>query len=364
MARIAFLLPDMRGGGAERVALTLIEGILDRGHEVDLVLFQARGALMQLLPREVTVVDLAVDRMRKAIWPLARYLRERRPDALQASMWPVTLVAILARLLARSRNRLVVSDHNNITEQFRGQALRLKLIGWSIRLLYPLADARVTVSRDVAVDLGTISGLSPKLFDVVYNPIPQRAERPTLEADARWTGKHRRILSVGTLKRQKNHELLLRAFAILHRRGPANLLILGEGELRPKLKEVADELGIAEATSMPGFALEPAPYYATADIFVLSSDYEGFANVLVEAMASGISVVSTNCRSGPREILEDGQYGRLVPVGDAEALAAALEEALKERPDRERLKARAREFRPEVAVDRYVELMLARRATV
>ena len=358
MARLAILIPDMHGGGAERVALTLIQGFIERGHEVDLILFRSSGELLELIPAVARIIDLNVKRMRHAVRPLACYLRERRPDALQASMWPVTLIAILARHLAGINCRLLVSDHSNVSAQFPDQPWRIKMIGWSMRLLYPLADIRLCVSRDVAADLAAISGLKPDLFEAVYNPVPVRTGKPTAEVEAQWKGRGRRILSVGALKAQKNHALLLRAFAILYKRKPANLIILGKGECRPSLEQMIVELGIGDAVSMPGFALDSTPYYASADAFALSSDFEGFANVLVEAMAAGLPIVSTDCRSGPREVLDEGKYGWLVPVGDAEALAVAMEQALADPPDRELLMIRAQEFRPEIAVERYLELML------
>ena len=358
MARIAFVIPDMRGGGAERVALSLIKGFVERGHEVDLVLLNARGELLELLPPAVRVVDLAAARMRHAIKPLVRYLRERQPDAIQASMWPVTVIAVIARRLARSAAMLVVSEHSNVTWQFRDRPAHIRLIGASMRLFYPRADARVCVSKDVADDLSRVSGIARKEFAVVYNPIEQYGDRSFSTSPAVWTGTERRVLAVGTLKTEKNHALLLEAFARLHRRQPANLVILGEGPLRAALEQRANDLGIRDVTRFPGFQLDPAAYYQTADVFALTSNFEGLANVLIEALSAGVPVVSTDCRSGPREILDDGKYGRLVPLGDAEALADALEQALGDKTDRIRLQARAFEFRPELAVERYLSLML------
>ena len=359
MARLAFLIPDMNGGGAERVALTLIQGFVERGHEVDLVLLDARGPLLSLVPKQVRIVDLKADRMRNAVPPLVRYLRARKPDALQASMWPVTVIAILARIVARVPVRLLVSDHSNISVQFRRERLRIKLIGWSIRAFYPFADVRLCVSQDVAADIAAVSGLPPERFEIVHNPIEQRATPTSPTVEGQWRGQGRRILNVGALKWAKDQLLLIEAFARLHRRERVSLMILGEGELRPVLEQRIVDLGIQDAVAMPGFVLDPGPFYASADLFVLSSDFEGFANVLVEAMAAGLPVVSTNCRSGPQEVLADGEYGRLVPVGNVEALAVAMEQALAEEPDRGRLKARAWQFRPEIAIERYLELMLA-----
>lgn len=358
MPRVAFLLPDFRIGGAERVALSLIEQLVKRGIEVDLVLLRQEGELLKLLPPGVHLVPLDAGRIRQAIRPLAAYLRNRRPDALQARMWPLTIAAILARLVARSNARLVVSDDNNLARAYAERPLLVRTIGWSMRLFYPLAEVRLAVSGDLAGQLARLSGLDLSRFTIVGNPVASPPERlgPNPDIERLWTGTERRIITVGTLKRQKNHALLLRAVARLER--PANLMIVGEGELRGELERLARELGIADQVAMPGSTLDLWPYYASAQLFVLSSDYEGFGNVLVEAMAMGLPVVSTDCESGPREILDGGRFGRLVSVGNVEGLSAAIGQALDDAPDRSALKARARAFRPEAVADRYLELLL------
>lgn len=356
MSRVAFFLPDFRIGGAERVALTLIEAFVERGIEVDLVLLRAEGDLLAALPDQVKVISLNAKRIRYAPSQLMRYLRDRRPDALQVSMWPLTIMAIVARSLAGSTTRLVVSDHNNLSRQYGNSAIAMKLLRWSMRLFYPRAEARVCVSAAVADDLARLSGLDRERFEVIYNPIPAPPQTP--EQTQSLSKPRRRILNVGSLKRQKNQELLLRAFAGLQLNPPARLTILGEGARRARLEQLAQELGIADRVSMPGFTLETWPHYRAADLFVLSSDYEGFANVLVEAMATGLPVVSTDCESGPREVLDNGRYGRLVPVGDVAAMTSAIEEALNSEHDPQEQCRRARQFRPEIAVERYLKLLL------
>ena len=166
-----------------------------------------------------------------------------------------------------------------------------------------------------------------------------------------WTGPHRKVLAVGTLKTIKDYATLLNAFARLRQRVDARLLILGEGECRVDLETQARQLGIASGVFMPGFVKDPSPYYQQADLHVLSSTGEGLGNVIVEALAAGTPVVSTDCLSGPREILSDGQFGRLVPVGDTVALARAMDDSLATLPDPAVLKARAQYFSIEKAAD-------------
>ena len=232
---------------------------------------------------------------------------------------------------------------------------------------FPKADAIVAVSQGAADDLARFSGVNRSSISVIYNPVVGDAERqPTSFPDEPqgWcAGAHRRVLAVGTLKAIKDYATLLNAFAVLRRRVDARLLILGEGECRSALEAQAKALGIADSVFMPGFVANPSPYYQHADLHVLSSTSEGFGNVIVEALATGTPVVSTDCPNGPREILADGKFGRLVQVGDVEALAGAMEESLASEHDRAALMARAQDFSVDKAAKRYLELLLPDLAT-
>lgn len=363
--RLAFLLPDMRGGGAERVALRLIEDFLAAGHEVDLVMMRAVGDLMPLVPKEVTIVDLGVDRIRSVVAPLRRYFRKRKPDAIQISMWPLTIVGIVAHRLARSKAIVVLSDHIALSKQYAhlGKA-GMWLLGRSIRLFYPLADARIQVSEQAADDLVRISGMERSEVQVVYNPVagPGAEASPSPDVEALWQGAEARIVTVGSLKEQKNHKLLIRSFARLLKERPATLMIVGEGPMRGELEALVASLGIADRVAMPGFTTNPWPYYAAASLFALSSDYEGYPLVLIEAMRSGLTIVSTDCETGPREILDGGRYGTLVPVGDEAALASAMAQAIDHPADPEMLKARSEALSGQSTSDRYLALMLGEAA--
>lgn len=342
MARVAFLLPDLNGGGAERVALTLIRHYVDLGHDVDVVLRHAHGELLSLLPPQARVVDLQAARLRHVVRPLVRYLRERRPDTIQALMWPLTTIAVIAKLLARSRARLVVVDHTMVSREHAhlGRIARW-LLSRSIRMTYPLADARVIVSPRAADDLAGLSGIARGSIQTIRNPVDPPGDDFAADGDPPWRGSGARILSVGSMKAEKNHLMLLDAFAAVCRRLDAQLLLIGDGALRPALEARARDLGVADRVSMPGFLLDPAAAYASADLFVLSSDFEGYPLVLVEAMFAGLRIVSTDCDSGPREILDGARFGRLVPVRDADALADAIAVALAAPHDPASVRARA-----------------------
>ncbi|MFL6721070.1 MAG: glycosyltransferase [Sphingomonas sp.] len=360
---VAFLLPDLGGGGAERVTLTLAKTFVERGHRIDLLLMDRHGELLDMVPSGVEIVDLKSKRIRNVIRPLIRYLRERRPDALLVSMWPLTVAAILARGLARSSTRLVVSDHSTLGRQYGGSRLTLRLLQMTVRLFYPLADARVLVSQGAANDLARLSGLRRESLEVVHNPVfappSQSMSRPDI--NALWRGADVRILTVANLLPVKNQALLIRSFARLRQRFPAKLMLVGSGELKGDLKQLAASLGVAGDVIFAGFVADPWPYYASANLFVLSSDYEGFGNVLVEAMRCGLPVVSTDCESGPREILDGGRFGKLVPVGDERALVKAMEEELRSPHPPGVLRERAEQLSGAETADRYLGLLIGPR---
>lgn len=355
--RVALFLPDMSGGGAERVVLAEARELVRRGFEVDLVLALGGGALIDLLPPGVRLIEFKARRLAASLLPLIRYLRREKPKALHATMWPSTVIAIAAHRLAGSKARLIVSDQVTLSQQITG-GRQLAWLKRTTRLLYPLADVRVQCSAVAADDLAQLADLRRDSIEVITNPVEPPATiatRPDIEK--LWAmPRGERILTVGTLKKQKNHENLLRAFARLDR-PQAKLMILGEGPFRPRLQQLAVELGISDHLLMPGFALDQWPFLASADLFVLSSDYEGFPLVLAEAMATGLRVVSTDCPSGPAELLENGKFGRLVPCRDHEALGRAIDQALDDAPQPDRQKAQAMKMAGPAQIARYVELL-------
>lgn len=325
--RLALFLPDLGGGGAERVALALIQGFLDRGHPIDLVLANRRGALLPLVPAGVDIVDLSAAKLRQTVRPLARYLRARQPYALHAMMWPLPLIAVAARAIARCDTRIVGSEHTTFSTMPHG--LRHRAVRTLTRWGYARLDALVAVSAGVADDLAAFIGLPRAGISVIHNPLllPDALPDPA-EARGRWPAGTKRILAVGALKSEKNYPLLLAALARVRERMPASLLILGEGPLRGELEAEVARLGLRGAVVFGGFETDPWPSYAAADLFVLSSDCEGLPTVLIEALHANVPIISTDCPSGPREILGDGLYGALVACADEAALAEKMSETL------------------------------------
>jgi glycosyltransferase involved in cell wall biosynthesis len=357
----AIFLPDLRGGGAERVAVNLANELVARGHAVDMVLLSATGEFLSALRPEVKVVDLKVGRVRWALGPLVRYLRSRRPSAMLACMWPLTILAPLARMIAKVPARLIVAEH---TTWSRSELLKRPTLGWQIRasmhLFFQRVNAIVTVSEGAADDLARFAHLNRKTITVIYNPVvgdEKSLSTEPLEPGDWWSGTHKRLLAVGTLTRVKDYTTLLNALALLRQKVDARLLILGEGECRDSLRAHVKQLGVEASVFMHGFVSDPSPYYSRTDLHVLSSTSEGLPTVIIEALAAGAPVVSTDCPSGPREILSDGRFGRLVPVGDVAALATAMQASLSETPDRVALKLRSQDFSIDKAVDQYERLL-------
>lgn len=359
--RVAVLLPSLAGGGAERSMARLASGLAARGVAVSLWLGRASGPYLAELDPRVTIVDLGADSMLAAVPAIVRRLRAERPAALLAAMSHVNVAAVLAHRIARSAARLVLSERIHVSALLGGGGWRLAATGVLMRATYRRADAVVAVSRGVADDLQRRLRLDPTRVSVLPNPIVDAA----LEAQAshrpahRWLDAPRDapvILAAGRLNAQKDFATLVTAFARLRAGRPARLLILGEGELRSALEAQARALGVAADVALPGFDAAPFAAMRAADLFVLSSRYEGLPGVLIQAMACGTRVVATDCPSGPREVLEDGRWGRLVPVGDAAALADAMAAALDDEapPD---VRRRAADFDAERAVERYADVL-------
>lgn len=358
MARIAIILPNLGLGGTERVMVTLAEEFVNLGHDVHFVLMEATGPLLAEVPDRAKVHDLAAPRIRSSLSALTGHFRQQAYDAMIANLWPLTVTAPLAARCAGSLARIAIVEHCPLSAQYAG-------LGWvhrlalraSLRLAAGLSHARIAVSDAVAADLAELTGLPRARFTTIANPIPLRPVSPAERANAEgcWLPGLPRILTVGSLKPEKNQALLIRALARMQGHRPAQLGLLGAGALERDLRKLAEAEGVADRVLFLGHAANPFAWYETADVFALSSDYEGFGNVLVEAMATGLPVVSTDCLGGPRDILDGGRFGRLVATGNADDLAEGLTAMLdKATPDAETLQDRARLYAPPAIATLYL----------
>ncbi len=331
--RLALFYGFFGGGGVERCLSNLAQGFLDRGFAVDLVLGQAGGQHLAQLPAAVRRIDLGTTRQLGRIPKLEGYLRNERPAALLSAGHFTNEIAVCANALARCGTRVIVSEHNTLSRTARLNGLnKQSLRRVSSRLCYPWADGIVAVSEGVARDLAPIVGCELARIRVIYNPVvtPELVAKAGADLDHAWfrPGEPPVILGVGKLEAQKDFPTLIRAFAKVRAQRPARLIILGWGPDRPQLEALIVDEGLEPHVDLPGHVAKPYAYMSRAAAFVLSSAWEGLPTVLIEAMALGLPVVSTDCPSGPAEILCNGRYGRLTPVHDHDALAAAMLSAL------------------------------------
>jgi glycosyltransferase involved in cell wall biosynthesis len=360
--RLAIFTANMDGGGAERVMLKLAGGIADQGYAVDLVLSRAVGHYLDEVHRSVRLVDLKASRVLASLPGLVRYLRRERPTALLTSLNFVNIVGIWARWAAGVHTRLVVVEHNQLSQEVsHSPRRRHRLVPRLAKRFYPWADAVVAVSRGAANDLARTVGLAPDCIEVVHNPIvtPELRAMATVPLDHAWfqPGQPPVVLAVGRFTAQKDFATLIRAVAHVRRESPVRLLILGDGPERRALEGVVAEQGLDGAVDLAGWVPNPYPYMIRADAFVLSSRWEGLPSVLIEALYCGVPVIATDCPSGPMEILDGGKHGMLVPVGDVDALARAIGSALAgevPRPDR----ASWLPYELNTVVERYLGVLL------
>jgi glycosyltransferase involved in cell wall biosynthesis len=340
--------------------MNLAKGLAQRGVLVDLALAQAAGPYLEKIPQCVRVVDFGTGRVLRAVPALARYLRAHRPRTLISHMNYANVAAILAQKLARTDTKLLLVEHA-FASIFLHISWKTKMIRQAMRALYRQADALIAVSTGVARDLEQNIGLPAGTVHVIYNPVVGdsilRAAQEPLEHPWLQAGEPPVVLAVGRLAPEKDFACLLRAFALLRNRRRVRLLILGEGETRQELERLADELEVTEDVSMPGFVANPYACMARAGALAVSSRSEALPTGLIEALACGCPVVSTDCPTGPTEILAGGLYGPLVPVGDAAALAQALDGVLEHPPARELLTSRAHDFSVDRSLDSYLALM-------
>lgn len=361
MSRIAIILPSLRGGGAERVMVTLAKGFVAQGIKVDMVLVKKEGPYLKDVGDSIRIVDLKSSRALFCLPKLILYLREHRPDTVLSALSHVNVITLIARMLSRVSTRIVVSEHNNFSaSNLNALFLRTRCMIYLMRFFYPHANTVVAVSRGVADDLAAALHVPKKSIQVVYNPIvtPAVVQGSLEPLDHPWfdSGEPPVILGVGRFVLQKDFPLLIRAFARVRAQRETRLMILGEGVLRSELEALVQELDLKKDILLPGFIANPYAYMRRAGLFVLSSRWEGFGNVLVEAMVCGTPVVSTDCPSGPSEILENGKWGRLVPVGDVDAMAAAINAALVD-PVRHDVARRAADFGLDGAVASYKRVL-------
>lgn len=360
--KLAIFLASLRGGGAERSMLNLSKDLTSRGYRVDLVLASKTGPYLDRVPDAVRIVDLGAKRVVNSLFPLVHYLRNERPETLLSAMNHVNIVALWARWLAGVDTRVVISERNLMTLWSKHSKKRVDrmVIPRLIKCYYPWADGIVAVSDGVGDDLARWTRIPREQIHTIYNPVarPELFAQTAVAVDHPWfqPGQPPVILAAGRLHKQKDFPMLIRAVSQVRKTRPVRLMILGEGPERSALTRLIDELDMRDDVLLHGFVANPYAYMARAATFVLSSRWEGLPGVLIEAMCCGAPVIATDCESGPREILQNGEVGQLVPVGDEQAMANAIHRVLgqsKVEPPPESL----HRFEPETVINQYENVL-------
>ena len=360
---LLFVAPNLGGGGAER-ALVHIINALDRARfQPHLALFQREGVFLGELASDVPVYEVQptdrglVHRNWLRIQALGRLYDEVHPALVMSLLWQANAVMLLAAGLGHLLAPVVINEQTAPQASLRADARRRLL--WPIaRRLYRRASHVVAISQGIGAEIVDRLSIAPGRVSVIHNPVPvQQVVEQAREPVSFKISRAPAIMAVGRLVPLKNYPLLLRAVALVLREQDVELYILGDGPEREPIERLAATLGMAAHVHLLGFLPNPYPYIAQADLFALSSDHEGFGNVLVEAMALGVPVVATDCPYGPREILAGGQYGLLVPPGDQRALADCLLSLLRDPHMRDRFgmegRRRAEDFSIQKIIPQY-----------
>ena len=332
-----------------------------RGVLVDLVLNRASGEFIDLVPESVRVINLNTRRTVVSFLRFIRYLGRDRPSVVMSALLRPNVVALAAKMLFRGNYRVLVRQDITLSDAFTKNSFRNRMMWRVFKCLLPVAENIISVSQGVADDLRAVIPSASHKVITIYNPVvwPDHEEKAAAPVGHPWFNDSTTpvVLSVGRLVPQKDFATLLRAFAQVVACRPARLVILGEGPERQNLSGDAERLGITQHVDMPGFRVNPFAYMSKSNVFALSSRYEGLPTVLIEAIASGTPVVSTDCPSGPSEILEQGKWGPLVPVGDWRAMAEAMLDTLDNPIAPDQLIARASDFSADASIDRYLEIL-------
>jgi glycosyltransferase involved in cell wall biosynthesis len=359
--KITLVLPDLIAGGAQRIVLNLAKGFIENNYEVDLVLITNKGNFFNKIPHKVNLYRLSksTDTGNLVSLPLSglkflHYLSKNKPDVLVSSLTGTNLFTLILKMLGRIKIPLIVIEHSVLTN------VKSKTLKGLIKIIYPFANKIVCVSQGIRSDFQNL-GINDNLLATINNPIDIEYinRQASIVCEHSWLRNKTTpiVIAVGRLVEAKGFDLLLRAFAQVITKTPARLIILGEGPLYEHLVNLAKKLEISQYVDFAGFADNPYNHIKLSDVFVLSSKWEGFVGVLLEAMALGTSVVATDCWASPAEILKNGHIGKLVPENNTAVLADAILQVLAKPQDSKILKDRAREFTIDKIAKKYIDLI-------
>lgn len=366
MKKIAIFMHNFNGGGAEKVTIKLADELEKRGYNVTFIMRETIGELKNTVPHSINVIDLNINNKSKIIknlkniTALKKIFNANEFDIMLSITFNMSVLAGIAKFISRSKMKLFAIMHNTISKEKNSLFMLRKLI---IKLVNKQIKRFVFVSDGARLDFIQTMKIDDKKTITIYNPVvSDEIEEKCLEKiNCDWLDNkdgYKVIVNIGRLTPQKNQQFLLQAIKKVSEEIKVRLIILGEGELRKKLETKADELQISDIVNFYGFAENPYVFLKKADLFVLSSDYEGLPTVLIESLACGCNIVSTDCPTGPYEILDNGKYGKLVQLNNLEEMVENIKYMLKSGGLEENiLKERAKVFSIENSVDKYILLM-------
>lgn len=358
--KICFYPGALNLGGVGRLTINLASEMIRQGHQVDLFLTMYQGDYLKDIPREVKVIKGKGGAL-KSIFTFAKYIRDNKPDVIISSRDYLNLLNIAVTKLVRTKTQVIASvhvDYSGMPKQ--KQSVRLKVLTYALKKLYPKADHVVAVSSGVAKDFSKRYNYLLDKIEVIYNPTyleENYMNEKKLEFEAFYNTELPVVIGVGRLNDQKNFSLLIEAFEGVNKQIESRLIILGEGPNRPELEKMVEDKGLKDRVLLPGFVPNPIDYIKKSNVFVMSSSWEGFGNVIVEAMGTGISVVSTDCPSGPAEILNHSKYGTLVSMNNQKEMSNAIIEMIENPLDSEMVITRAKDFSVATIANQYLNLI-------
>lgn len=330
-----FFLPTLGGGGAERTIIQLANSLVEQGLNIDLAVCNLEGEKGKLLPEihpKIQLINFDCGRVVNALFPLKKRLQEQHYDCIIATQTHTNIVAGIAKKLAGVATRLIFREVSTPSKNLKLQGIAKFVLKTLVNWTYPIAQQVVCVSKGVEADFREYYGYKKNNLSTIYNPVLDDTYFEKLKAPVTHkflNGDHKVILAVGRLTEAKNFGFLIRSFKALHDQHPeTRLLILGEGELRAEFESLVADLGLKDVVDLPGFDANPYAYFKYASLFVLSSNWEGLPGVLIQALASKVKVVSTNCPSGPMEILMNSKFGLLVECNDIDGMSRAMQHAM------------------------------------
>ncbi|WP_022950473.1 glycosyltransferase [Leucothrix mucor] len=364
--KLSVLLSFSGAGGVERMVMNLVREFAKRPDiDIDLLMIRAKGPHLRDIPDNVRQIELKAGHTLTAVPELKTYLKTHQPDAMLVAKDRAGRAALMARKLAKVDTRIVIRLGTNLSTALEHKSA---LSRWwrtaPMRVIYPWVDKVIAVSEGVRQDTLKITGIAENKVTVVRNPVitDSMLELPTIKTHDWLDNKTLPVvMGAGRLSKQKDFATLLSAFAKVVKEEPCRLIILGDGSLRADLEIQLKTLQLKDKVSLPGFQSSIYSWLKQADLFVLSSRWEGSPNVLTEALALGVPSVSTRCPSGPNEVLAEGKYGELVPVGDVDQLAAAMLKTLRAPHSRETLQEAVAEYRSDISAKHYLQLLLGDR---